>query len=112
MLILIMVVQVGNLALLLFLLFFIYAALGIELLDRLECSDAVLCEGFDADHANFKNFGMGILVLFRITTGAHRPVSLLLYLHGIFFGLYKVLCLLSPMSTTSSCMRCSLLSCI
>jgi len=61
--------QVGNLALLLFLLFFIYAALGIELFGRLECSDAVPCEGFDADHANFKNFGMGMLVLFRITTG-------------------------------------------
>lgn len=61
--------QVGNLALLLFLLFFIYAALGIELFGRLECSDEVECEGFDDDHANFKNFGMGMLVLFRITTG-------------------------------------------
>merc|ERR1712070_1161179 len=61
--------QVGNLALLLFLLFFIFAALGIELFGRLDCSDDNPCDGFDMDLANFKNFGMAMLVLFRISTG-------------------------------------------
>lgn len=61
--------QVGNLALLLFLLFFIFAALGIELFGRIECSDSNPCDGFDNDLANFQNFGMAMLVLFRLSTG-------------------------------------------
>jgi len=60
--------QVGNLGLLLFLLFFIYSALGIELFGRLACTDTNGCEGI-SEYANFDNFGMAMLVLFRLSTG-------------------------------------------
>ena len=61
-------VQVGNLALLLFLLFFIYAALGMELFGYLDCTDANPCDGF-SEFANFDHFGHAMLILFRLTTG-------------------------------------------
>jgi len=60
--------QVGNLALLLFLLFFIFAALGIELFGRMGCTDSNPCDGF-SQFANFEDFGMAMLTLFRLTTG-------------------------------------------
>ncbi|CAF3418144.1 unnamed protein product [Rotaria socialis] len=60
--------QVGNLSLLFLLLFFIFAALGVELFGRLECSDERPCAGLDK-HAHFKVFGMSFLTLFRIATG-------------------------------------------
>lgn len=60
--------QVGNLGLLLFLLFFIYSALGIELFGRLACTDGNPCDGL-SEYANFENFGMAMLVLFRLSTG-------------------------------------------
>lgn len=48
--------QVGNLGLLFFLLFFIFAALGVELFGRLECNDEFPCQGL-GEHAHFHNFG-------------------------------------------------------
>uniref|UniRef100_A0A3Q2D299 Voltage-dependent T-type calcium channel subunit alpha-1H-like n=1 Tax=Cyprinodon variegatus TaxID=28743 RepID=A0A3Q2D299_CYPVA len=60
--------QVGNLGLLFMLLFFIYAALGVELFGKLECSDSNPCEGLSR-HATFENFGMAFLTLFRVSTG-------------------------------------------
>uniref|UniRef100_A0A674NCA2 Calcium voltage-gated channel subunit alpha1 H n=1 Tax=Takifugu rubripes TaxID=31033 RepID=A0A674NCA2_TAKRU len=60
--------QVGNLGLLFMLLFFIYAALGVELFGKLECSDNNPCEGLSR-HATFDNFGMAFLTLFRVSTG-------------------------------------------
>ncbi|XP_043970678.1 voltage-dependent T-type calcium channel subunit alpha-1H-like isoform X3 [Gambusia affinis] len=60
--------QVGNLGLLFMLLFFIYAALGVELFGKLECSDLNPCEGLSR-HATFDNFGMAFLTLFRVSTG-------------------------------------------
>ncbi|KAF5289783.1 hypothetical protein FQA39_LY03700 [Lamprigera yunnana] len=60
--------QVGNLGLLFFLLFFIFAALGVELFGRLECSDKHPCQGL-GEHADFSNFGMAFLTLFRVATG-------------------------------------------
>lgn len=61
--------QVGNLALLLFLLFFIYAALGIELFGKI-CTDDALTEcNSIGSFAHFRNFGMALLVLFRLSTG-------------------------------------------
>ncbi|KAG9343038.1 hypothetical protein JZ751_015256 [Albula glossodonta] len=76
--------QVGNLGLLFMLLFFIYAALGVELFGKLgqcgtqelfqnrippiECSDDNPCEGLSS-HATFENFGMAFLTLFRVSTG-------------------------------------------
>uniref|UniRef100_A0A6Q2ZD49 Ion transport domain-containing protein n=1 Tax=Esox lucius TaxID=8010 RepID=A0A6Q2ZD49_ESOLU len=60
--------QVGNLGLLFMLLFFIYAALGVELFGKLECNDSNPCEGLNR-HATFENFGMAFLTLFRISTG-------------------------------------------
>lgn len=60
--------QVGNLGLLFFLLFFIFAALGVELFGRLECSDELPCQGL-GEHAHFANFGMAFLTLFRVATG-------------------------------------------
>ncbi|XP_035038606.2 voltage-dependent T-type calcium channel subunit alpha-1I isoform X1 [Hippoglossus stenolepis] len=60
--------QVGNLGLLFMLLFFIYAALGVELFGKLECSEENPCEGLSR-HATFDNFGMAFLTLFRVSTG-------------------------------------------
>ncbi|XP_075999196.1 voltage-dependent T-type calcium channel subunit alpha-1H-like [Genypterus blacodes] len=60
--------QVGNLGLLFMLLFFIYAALGVELFGKLECNANNPCEGLSR-HATFENFGMAFLTLFRISTG-------------------------------------------
>lgn len=54
--------------LLFFLLFFIFAALGVELFGKLECSEERPCNGLDK-HAHFKDFGMAFLTLFRIATG-------------------------------------------
>jgi Ion transport protein len=56
------------LGLLFFLLFFIFAALGVELFGRLECSDEIPCQGL-GEHAHFANFGMAFLTLFRVATG-------------------------------------------
>ncbi|OCT62923.1 voltage-dependent T-type calcium channel subunit alpha-1G isoform X2 [Xenopus laevis] len=60
--------QVGNLGLLFMLLFFIFAALGVELFGDLECTDSHPCEGLGR-HATFRNFGMAFLTLFRVSTG-------------------------------------------
>ncbi|KAK5856529.1 hypothetical protein PBY51_008118 [Eleginops maclovinus] len=60
--------QVGNLGLLFMLLFFIYAALGVELFGKLECTEDNPCEGLSR-HATFENFGMAFLTLFRVSTG-------------------------------------------
>ena len=84
--------QVGNLSLLFLLLFFMFAALGVELFGRigttycifvyylsfignatifkklLECSDDHPCDAMD-EHASFVNFGMAFLTLFRVATG-------------------------------------------
>ena len=60
--------QVGNLGLLFFLLFFIFAALGVELFGRLDCDDDHPCQGM-SEHAHFQHFGMAFLTLFRVATG-------------------------------------------
>ncbi|XP_053545406.1 voltage-dependent T-type calcium channel subunit alpha-1I [Bombina bombina] len=60
--------QVGNLGLLFMLLFFIYAALGVELFGKLVCDDDHPCEGMSR-HATFENFGMAFLTLFQVSTG-------------------------------------------
>ncbi|XP_043822120.1 voltage-dependent T-type calcium channel subunit alpha-1I isoform X3 [Dromiciops gliroides] len=60
--------QVGNLGLLFMLLFFIYAALGVELFGKLVCSEEHPCEGMSR-HATFENFGMAFLTLFQVSTG-------------------------------------------
>ncbi|XP_019646513.1 PREDICTED: voltage-dependent T-type calcium channel subunit alpha-1H-like isoform X8 [Branchiostoma belcheri] len=60
--------QVGNLGLLFFLLFFIFAALGVELFGKIACSMEHPCSGL-GKHANFENFGMAFLTLFRVGTG-------------------------------------------
>jgi len=60
--------QVGNLCILLLLVYFIFSALGIQLFGRLACTDSNPCDGL-GKHANFESFGMAMLTLFRITTG-------------------------------------------
>ncbi|KAK1341634.1 hypothetical protein QTO34_018051 [Cnephaeus nilssonii] len=60
--------QVGNLGLLFMLLFFIYAALGVELFGKLVCNEDNPCEGMSR-HATFENFGMAFLTLFQVSTG-------------------------------------------
>ncbi|KAI4786049.1 hypothetical protein KUCAC02_037382, partial [Chaenocephalus aceratus] len=59
---------VGNLGLLFMLLFFIYAALGVELFGELVCNADYPCEGMSR-HATFENFGMAFLTLFQVSTG-------------------------------------------
>ncbi|KAJ8283882.1 hypothetical protein COCON_G00027320 [Conger conger] len=60
--------QVGNLGLLFLLLFFIFAALGVELFGELICDEDHRCEGLGR-YATFKNFGMALFLLFRVSTG-------------------------------------------
>jgi len=60
--------QVGSVCLLLFLIFFIYAAAGVAMFGRLSCLPANECSGISI-HANFENFGMAMLTLFRVNTG-------------------------------------------
>ncbi|CAF5076416.1 unnamed protein product, partial [Rotaria sp. Silwood1] len=50
-----------------FLLFLIFTALGVELFGKLECSEERSCTELDK-HAQFKDFGMALLTLFRIAT--------------------------------------------
>ena len=59
--------QVINLSLLFILLFFIYASLGVQLYGTFDCHYEQ-CDGLSRN-ANFKNFGMALLTLFRIFTG-------------------------------------------
>ncbi|KAJ8283607.1 hypothetical protein COCON_G00024570 [Conger conger] len=60
--------QVGNLGLLFMLLFFIYAALGVELFGELVCNADYPCVGMSR-HATFENFCMAFLTLFQVSTG-------------------------------------------
>jgi len=61
--------QVGNLALLFGLIFFIFSTLGVELFGRLSCDSRLNeCSGINK-YTNFNNFGAAFLTLFRILTG-------------------------------------------
>jgi len=60
--------QVASVGMLLFLFFFIYAAAGVEMFGRLACTADNECSGF-SELANFENFPMAMLTLFRISTG-------------------------------------------
>merc|ERR1711988_1013847 len=60
--------QVASVCLLLVLIFFIYAAAGVALFGKLSCTESNECNGLSI-HANFENFGMAMLTLFRISTG-------------------------------------------
>ncbi|XP_059196379.1 voltage-dependent T-type calcium channel subunit alpha-1H-like [Centropristis striata] len=65
--------QVGNICLLFAFFFFIYAALGVELFGKLECSEDYPCLGLHR-HANFKHFGMALLTLYQVCTGDNWSV--------------------------------------
>uniref|UniRef100_A0A8C1CIR7 Voltage-dependent T-type calcium channel subunit alpha n=1 Tax=Cyprinus carpio carpio TaxID=630221 RepID=A0A8C1CIR7_CYPCA len=86
--------QVGNLGLLFMLLFFIYAALGVELFGKLECAEENPCEGLSR-HATFQNFGMAFLTLFRISTGDNWNGIMKVFCEMECYGIY--LPLLSPL---------------
>jgi len=60
--------QVASVCLLLVLIFFIYAAAGVALFGRLSCTEDNECSGLSI-HANFENFGIAMLTLFRVSTG-------------------------------------------
>jgi len=60
--------QVASIALLLLLLFFIYACAAVQMFGVISCTDDNPCEGLDA-HANFENWAMAMLTLFRLVTG-------------------------------------------
>ncbi|XP_070698552.1 voltage-dependent T-type calcium channel subunit alpha-1I-like [Pempheris klunzingeri] len=60
--------HVGSMCLLFMFFFFIYAALGVELFGRLECTPDYPCVGLNR-HANFHHFGMALLTLYQICTG-------------------------------------------
>ncbi|XP_040894614.1 voltage-dependent T-type calcium channel subunit alpha-1H-like [Toxotes jaculatrix] len=60
--------QVGNICLLFTFFFFIYAAMGVELFGKLECSDDHPCLGINR-HVNFRHFGMALLALYQVCTG-------------------------------------------
>ncbi|XP_042345439.1 voltage-dependent T-type calcium channel subunit alpha-1H-like [Plectropomus leopardus] len=60
--------QVGNICLLFTFFFFIYAAMGVELFGKLECTDDYPCWALHR-HANFRHFGMALLTLYRVCTG-------------------------------------------
>ncbi|KAJ4945658.1 hypothetical protein JOQ06_023339 [Pogonophryne albipinna] len=60
--------QVGSICLLFAFFFFIYAALGVELFGKLECTEENPCLGLHR-HANFEHFGMALLTLYQVCTG-------------------------------------------
>jgi len=62
--------QVASVCLLLVLIFFVYAAAGVALYGRIGCAYTTEedCNGLSI-HANFENFYMAMLTLFRISTG-------------------------------------------
>ncbi|XP_074525801.1 voltage-dependent T-type calcium channel subunit alpha-1H-like [Halichoeres trimaculatus] len=60
--------QVGNICLLLIFFFFIYAALGVELFGKLECTHMDPCQGLHR-YSNFKHFGTALLTLYKVCTG-------------------------------------------
>jgi len=59
----------GNIGILLFLVFFIFACAGVESFGRVGCTPSMPCEGFDNRYAHFKDFPSAMLTLFRICTG-------------------------------------------
>ncbi|XP_028442756.1 voltage-dependent T-type calcium channel subunit alpha-1H-like isoform X2 [Perca flavescens] len=65
--------QVGNICLLFAFFFFIYAALGVELFGRLECTDDNICLGLHR-YANFRHFGLALLTLYEVCTGDNWSV--------------------------------------
>jgi len=60
--------QVASVCLLLFLIFFVYAAAGVALFGKLSVTPHNASNGISI-HANFENFGMAMLTLFRVSTG-------------------------------------------
>ncbi|KAG9337350.1 hypothetical protein JZ751_028770 [Albula glossodonta] len=78
-----------NLGLLFMLLFFIYAALGVELFGELVCNEDYPCEGMSR-HATFENFGMAFLTLFQDTlrecqVGEHTCNPSLQFISPMYF---------------------------
>uniref|UniRef100_A0A672Y8E4 Calcium voltage-gated channel subunit alpha1 I n=1 Tax=Sphaeramia orbicularis TaxID=375764 RepID=A0A672Y8E4_9TELE len=86
--------QVGNLGLLFMLLFFIYAALGVELFGELVCNADYPCEGMSR-HATFENFGMAFLTLFQVSTGDNW--NGIMKVLGSDYGCHAGLQFISPM---------------
>merc|ERR1740117_1851661 len=60
--------HVLNLMALLMLVFFVFSAMGVELFGTILCDSDHPCHAIN-NYANFENFGMGVLTLFRIVTG-------------------------------------------
>ncbi|XP_063733054.1 voltage-dependent T-type calcium channel subunit alpha-1I-like [Eleginops maclovinus] len=60
--------QVGSICLLFTFFFFIYAALGVELFGKLECTEDNPCLGLHR-HVNFNHFGRALLTLYQVCTG-------------------------------------------
>ena len=60
--------HVASLVVLLVLLFYIAAAMAVELFGRLSCTADAPCTGLSA-YVNFRNLGMAVLALFQVATG-------------------------------------------
>ncbi|XP_038549712.1 voltage-dependent T-type calcium channel subunit alpha-1I-like [Micropterus salmoides] len=60
--------QVGNICLIFMLSSYIYAAVGVEIYGKLECSDDYPCLGLHAE-ANFRHFGVALITLYGLCTG-------------------------------------------
>jgi len=60
--------QVGNLVILLLLLYVIFGTAGVELFGELECTKETPCKGL-SDQGNYKDFLQAQLILIRATTG-------------------------------------------
>ncbi|KAK5598634.1 hypothetical protein CRENBAI_006774 [Crenichthys baileyi] len=60
--------QIGNIGFLFMFFFFIYAALGVELFGKIECSPDFPCLGLHR-HTNFENFLVALLTLYKVSTG-------------------------------------------
>ncbi|KAM7412341.1 hypothetical protein PAMA_022023 [Pampus argenteus] len=102
-----MLSQVGNLCLLFTFFFLIYAALGVELFGKMDCTDDHPCLGLHR-HSNFTHFGMALLTLYRVCTGDnwsgvlrdtlrecqpgnHYCVSFLFWVSPIFFTSFVII---------------------
>ncbi|XP_045908765.1 voltage-dependent T-type calcium channel subunit alpha-1I-like [Micropterus dolomieu] len=65
--------QVGNICVIFMLSFYMYAAAGVELYGKLQCSDDHPCLGLH-DEANFRHFGVALITLYGLFTGDNWKV--------------------------------------
>ena len=58
-----------NMAILMFLVYFIFGCAGVEAFGRMSCAHQSPCSGFHNQHTHFRDFPAALLSLFRLSIG-------------------------------------------